>query len=420
MNISVETQAKNARAFSLLLPRSFQTRTGLFVLISTAVAGLLISQNSSNAAATWVIANVFGFTLQRSRFCFASAFRDLFLFGSGHTMKGIIVGIGVSTIGFAAIMSWIVPNANSGTLPSEAHILPVGISVIVGGILFGIGMVVAGGCVSGSLYRMAEGYVASWITIGGVILGLAGLTMTWNWWWDFTVSTEPKIWLPSSVNLGYTGAIAVTLIGLILLYLLVIYRENMAGIFNPHINTKAVPVQDFQTRVRSTIDPIFIRGWNVAVGGATLGLLGIVLYTIHKPLGVTGELMRASQLGLRWAGVDIPVLNGLSTLGGCTGILDETGLITHTFAITVGLLPGALIGALFAGEFRLRLPKNWKRYVQSLGGGLLMGYAAGLAIGCTVGAFFSAIPSLSLSGWIFGIALAIGAFTGTQVIKRIS
>jgi len=335
-------------------------------------------------------------------------------------MKGIIVGIGVSTIGFAAIMSWIVPNANSGTLPSEAHILPVGISVIVGGILFGIGMVVAGGCVSGSLYRMAEGYVASWITIGGVILGLAGLTMTWNWWWDFTVSTEPKIWLPSSVNLGYTGAIAVTLIGLILLYLLVIYRENMAGIFNPHINIKAVPVQDFQTRVRSTIDPIFKRGWNVAVGGATLGLLGIVLYTIHKPLGVTGELMRASQLGLRWAGVDIPVLNGLSTLGGCTGILDETGLITHTFAITVGLLPGALIGALFAGEFRLRLPKNWKRYVQSLGGGLLMGYAAGLAIGCTVGAFFSAIPSLSLSGWIFGIALAIGAFTGTQVIKRIS
>ena len=197
MNISVETQAKNARAFSLLLPRSFQTRTGLFVLISTAVAGLLISQNSSNAAATWVIANVFGFTLQRSRFCFASAFRDLFLFGSGHTMKGIIVGIGVSTIGFAANMSWIVPNANSGTLPSEAHILPVGISVIVGGILFGIGMVVAGGCVSGSLYRMAEGYVASWITIGGVILGLAGLTMTWNWCWDFTVTPEPKIWLPT-------------------------------------------------------------------------------------------------------------------------------------------------------------------------------------------------------------------------------
>ena len=266
MNIPVEKDASKARPLSLLVPRSMQTRMGFFVLISTALIGLFMSQNQSGAAAVWVVANVFGFTLQRSRFCFASAFRDLFLFGSGHNMKGIIVGIGVSTIGFAAIMSWIVPNTNSGTLPSEAHILPVGISVIVGGIIFGIGMVIAGGCVSGSLYRMAEGYVASWITIGGVILGLAALTMTWNWWWDFTISTEPKIWLPSSANLGYTGSIAVTLIGLILIYLLVIYRENAAGIFAPDIATKKRPPQDLQSRIRNTLDPVFKKGWNVALG----------------------------------------------------------------------------------------------------------------------------------------------------------
>jgi uncharacterized membrane protein YedE/YeeE len=137
------------------------------------------------------------------------------------------------------------------------------------------------------------------------------------------------------------------------------------------------------------------------------------------PLGVTGELMRASQLGLGWTGVDIPILDGLSTLGGCTGQSGEPGLLAHTFAITVGLLPGALIGALFAGEFKLRFPTQKRRYIQSIGGGVLMGYAAGLAVGCTIGAFFSAVPSLSLSGWVFGLALAAGAFTGTQVIKRI-
>jgi uncharacterized membrane protein YedE/YeeE len=49
----------------------------------------------------------------------------------------------------------------------------------------------------------------------------------------------------------------------------------------------------------------------------------------------------------------------------------------------------------------------------------MMGYASGLAVGCTIGAFFSAVPSLSLSGWVFGLAMAAGAFTGTQVIKRI-
>ena len=49
-----------------------------------------------------------------------------------------------------------------------------------------------------------------------------------------------------------------------------------------------------------------------------------------------------------------------------------------------------------------------------------MGYGAGIGIGCTIGAFFSAIPSLALSGWVFGLALLIGAGIGTQIIRRIA
>jgi len=48
-----------------------------------------------------------------------------------------------------------------------------------------------------------------------------------------------------------------------------------------------------------------------------------------------------------------------------------------------------------------------------------MGYSATLGIGCTIGAFFSAVSSLSLSGWVFGISLALGAFIGTKIIKII-
>jgi len=79
-----------------------------------------------------------------------------------------------------------------------------------------------------------------------------------------------------------------------------------------------------------------------------------------------------------------------------------------------------LVGALFASEFKLRFPRHAKRYVQALGGGIIMGYGAGLAIGCTVGAFFSSIPSLSISGWLFALALSGGAFLGVQAIKRIA
>ena len=61
-----------------------------------------------------------------------------------------------------------------------------------------------------------------------------------------------------------------------------------------------------------------------------------------------------------------------------------------------------------------------RRYVQSVAGGTLMGYGAGIAVGCTIGAFFSAIPSLGLSGWVFGVALLAGAGLGTQIIRRIA
>jgi uncharacterized membrane protein YedE/YeeE len=403
-----------------LLPQARQTFIGLAVVAATAIIAMLIAREDETVAAVWVVGSMFGFTLQRSRFCFASAFRDLFLFGSGQNMKGILVGIAVATLGFAAIMRWLVPNPDFGGLPGEAHVLPIGLSIVVGGLMFGFGMVIAGGCVSGSLYRMAEGYVASWVAIGGVIIGLGIMTHTWNWWWTNIISHEPKVWFPSSFGMGYANAVILTLVGLAVVYLAITWWETKNGVFTPNITRKVVPAMTFTARVRELIDPVFKRGWPVVIGGAVLGGLGVLLYLIHMPLGVTGELMRASHLGMGWIGLDAPVMEGLADLGGCTGRAGESGLLTHTFAITVGLLPGALAGALFAGEFRVRFPNKKIRYGQSLAGGVLMGYASGLALGCTIGAFFSAVPSLSLSGWVFGAALAGGAFAGTHVIKRLA
>ena len=86
--------------------------------------------------------------------------------------------------------------------------------------------------------------------------------------------------------------------------------------------------------------------------------------------------------------------------------------------LNVGIVAGAFTAALLAREFRPRVPRGPRRYVQSLGGGVVMGYGAGLGLGCTLGAFFSAIPSLALNGWIYVIALAVGAYAGTSLIRR--
>ena len=406
-----------------VLPLRVQWQRMAAVLTLVAAGGLALVMSATDAtlAVLWFLGMAAGFTLQRSRFCFASAFRDLFLFGSGRIMYGILVGLAVASTGFAIIMHGAVPFPTFGALPPEAHILPVGLTTVLGGLFFGFGMVLSGGCVSGSLYRMAEGYVGSWVAVGGIVIGLGLLSQTWNWWWQFVISSEPKIWLPSRLPLGYAGGLILTLAALLGAYLLLVWWEARSGVSTSDISRKEQPQDTVRQRLLAVWNAIFVRGWPPVVGGAMLGGIGVLMYMVHMPWGVTGELTRWANGSMSALGFPAPEALGLKDIGGCAARAStENGLFSHTFSVTVGLLPGALVGALFAGEFKLRFPRRTTRYVQSLGGGVLMGYGSGLAIGCTIGAFFSSIASLSVSGWLFALALGGGAFLGVQAIKRIS
>jgi uncharacterized membrane protein YedE/YeeE len=408
---------KRETSFGLPMPRQYIVAT--LVLVGSLVMAYAMSKTDPLLAPLWLLGMGAGFTLQRSRFCFASAFRDLFLFGSARTMKGIIIGLAVATAGFAILMYSEIPFPQFGALPAEANILPVGMSTIVGGGMFGLGMVLSGGCVSGSLYRMAEGYVASWVSIAGVVIGLGFLTQTWNWWWRNVVSNEPRIWLPGEFNLGFGGAVALTFVGLAAVFFLITWWEARNGLSMPDLGGEEELDETFSQKLSVIWKRVFIRGWSAPIGGAVLGGIAVLMYATHMPWGTTGELMRFSNLTMTTLNVPPPELLGLSDIGGCAGRSTESGLFGHTFAVTVGLLPGSLVAALFAKEFKVRFPRTPTRYFQALGGGVLMGYGSGLAIGCTIGAFFSSIPSLSVSGWLFGLAIAGGAAVGVQVIKRI-
>lgn len=418
MTLEATTAAAPARR-ALVVRR--HTWAGLAAMVGLVLLAVAMAQTSSELAPLWLLAAVAGFALQRSRLCFASAFRDVFLFGRSHVMRGILVGLAVGTIGFAIVMMGEVPFARMGALPREAHVLPAGLSTVVGGLLFGFGMVLAGGCVSGSLYRSAEGYVGSWVTIAGVIAGLGLLAHTWNWWWEVLISREPTVWLARS--LGYGAAVALTLAALFGVWLILLWWEGRSAlptVTREETDHSAVhesgPVSE---QIAAVWGRVFVRGWSPVAGGAVLGVVGVLMYVVHMPFGVTGELSRWGNRLMGGMGAAPPTQAGLADLGGCTGRAMETGLFTHTFTTTVGVLGGALVAALLSGEFKVRVPRRPRRYVQSMGGGLLMGYGAGLAIGCTIGAFFSAIPSLALSGWLFAVALLAGAFLGSRVIQRL-
>jgi uncharacterized membrane protein YedE/YeeE len=365
----------------------------------------------------WVFGLAFGFVLQRARFCFASAFRDLFLLGHGRNMKGVLAGLAVASIGFGLVMSRQVPMTFLGILPPSANVLPLGIHTALGGLLFGAGMVLAGGCVSGSLYRMGEGYVGSWVAFAGVMVGLLGSAYTWNWWWDHYIAASPRLWLPSW--LGHPGAIVVTLLALAAVYVGVLAMEHRAGMVLPRTPRKAEPADSVGGELRSLARTVFVDGWAIIPAGAVLGGLNVLLFTAQEPWGFTGEVSRWAVSAASAINLGPPPFEGVGDLPGCVFVPADGTILNHMLFLVVGMWVGSFAGALGAGEFKIRVPKRPARYVQSLGGGVLMGYGAGLAMGCTIGAFFSGIPSLALNGWVFAIFLGGGAWIGTQMIQRI-
>jgi len=385
---------------------------------TAALVVLLIAfEVDTQFARFWAFGLAFGFVLQRGRFCFASAFRDLFLLGHGRNMKAVLVGLAVASVGFAVVMARQVPITELGFLPSSANVLPVGAHTALGGTLFGVGMVLAGGCVSGSLYRMGEGYVASWVAFAGLMVGLLVSSYTWNWWWVTSMATAPRIWLPFS--LGHTGALVATLLALAGIFLVVLWVEHRAGVVVP----AARPMDESPASVADDLKAlgrrVFVRGWPVVVAGAVLGALNVLLFTAQEPWGFTGEVARWSRDLAGLVGAAPPPPMGIEDLPGCVMVASD-GLVNHMTFMVGGMWLGSLAGALGAGEFKVRIPAQRVRYAQSVGGGVLMGYGAGIAMGCTIGAFFSSIPSLAVNGWVFAAFLGLGAWIGTLLIRRIA
>ncbi|MHA1506022.1 MAG: YeeE/YedE thiosulfate transporter family protein [Candidatus Asgardarchaeia archaeon] len=174
--------------------------TLIFIIIGNTYVGLI------ELGIFLLFGIAYGIVLERSRFCFASSLRDLFITKNTRLARGVAIGILVATIGFSILMMSGIRNPK---------VLPVGLHTLIGGILFGFGMVLAGGCASGTLFRIGEGYVTLWFALMGTLTGMILLAATWPLLWNNYIQYQPKIWLVD--YLGWSGAIALT-ISLILIY----------------------------------------------------------------------------------------------------------------------------------------------------------------------------------------------------------
>src|SRR5919201_1135732 len=413
-------------ANALVRPRAAQLpwHSVLFVpAVSIGLAVLLLAQRvEPRLAIYWTLGLGVGLVLQRGRLCFAGAFRDLFLMRNGTMMRAIIVGLAIMAPVFALIEARAVPEPSFGAIAAGAHVAPLGLNLAVGGLLFGIGMVVAGGCVSGTLYRIGEGYLASWASLFGILLGLSLAAHTWNAWYVWTIESAPIGWLPTT--LGYGGAVVLTWLALGAAFVASLWWETRgndgAPPFVAPAGRRTPPPGPQGQHLEAMRASLLGKGWPPLVAVAALAGVNVAAFLVDTPLGVTGELAAWADRAAGLVGLAAPALLGVDALAGCNLAIGSAGVINATTLLDAGLVFGALVAALAAREFKVRVPRQKRRYVQSLAGGSLMGYGAGIGVGCTIGAFFSAIPSLGLSGWVFGLALLVGAGIGTRIIRRIA
>ncbi|MCE1251035.1 MAG: selenium metabolism membrane protein YedE/FdhT, partial [Comamonadaceae bacterium] len=112
----------------------------------------------------------FGLIIERAQVCFTSAFRDLWITGRTQMAKAIIAGMAVGTIGVYSYVQ----------LGLDPKIFWAGPNAVIGGLLFGFGIVLAGGCETGWMYRAVEGQVHFWIVGLGNVIGSTLLALVWD------------------------------------------------------------------------------------------------------------------------------------------------------------------------------------------------------------------------------------------------
>jgi uncharacterized protein len=350
---------------------------------------------------------LFGYIFQRSRFCFAAAFRDVFMIRNTILSRAVLLTVTLTMIGFA-----LVHFVKGEALPAGGIIYPVGLHTAVGGLIFGFGMVIAGNCVSGCLMRMGEGYLMQWLTFAGILLGSAIGAWHLGWWDWFAISWSPVIFLPDYI--GWFLALALNIFMALGFYYLACYYQ--AGWHK--IKIKLAWRNEAGSACKNLIKTIFSTSpLSYSAGAVGLAIANTMLfYFWGRPWAITGGITHfVGWLSMK-AGFSASEWYYFQKL-----MFDESKriFIEHPLIYLAGaMIVGSLFASLLSGEFRLRFPKSTKFSISALIGGFLLGYGSRVALGCNIGGFLGGVASLSLHGWFLGLFMLCGAYLGGKFFLR--
>ena len=197
---------------------SLQPLAGLIVIIIGLVIAFTFSEPILFGFA--LIGLLIGIVLQRSRWCIVRALREPFMTGDAEPAVAIIAGLLVGLLGFTVIK---IMGIGSETAMVAANFW---MPAIIGGVIFGFGMTIAGGCTVGSSWRAGEGHVKLWLALIGIIIA-APLTAEYikpAFMNMLPAGMKQSVFLPGYFT--YFGAVVIMLLILLLWYIFAKWNER--------------------------------------------------------------------------------------------------------------------------------------------------------------------------------------------------
>jgi uncharacterized membrane protein YedE/YeeE len=329
-----------------------------------------------------LIGAAFGFALQRGRFCVNSAFREV-LFQDYTMIRAYLLAVVVAMIGanFIEDMGWIQHAGETVALYRQGF---APFANIIGGFIFGMGIVLAGGCGSGILYRVGEGNLAYVLAVCGFFFGIA--LMRFGFLKPiFDALTNYQVFVgedqvPTLYNvIGINKWIIIAVIAVPILYFVF----------------QGKPFQKAK------------KGYSWSFVGILVGIIAVAAFWASgyftgraRGLSFTGPV-REFFLAVLFGDSRVPAAESASVLG-------ITMSWSAFYVLTVPI--GAFLSGKFMNEVKLKVPPA-DELLKVMFGGFIMGIGAQLGGGCNIGHSLTGVSTLAVSSWVANIFIILGNWT---------
>ena len=346
--------------------------------------------------AAFALAVVFGAVAQRTHFCTMGAVADIVNMGDWSRMRMWALAVGVAVVGFNTMVAlgWVEAGKSIYGGPRL-----IWLSNVLGGLLFGFGMVLASGCGSKTLVRIGGGSLKALVVFA--VLGLSAYATMRGLFGVWRVATVDAVSLTLPVGQDLPSLAA---------HAFGSSPRMMAHVLGLVVGGALIAWVLWRPEGRSA--EVGLAG--VAVGAVVLGVWwvsGRLGHLAEHPQTLEEAFLATNSGRMESLTFVAPIAY---TLDWWILFSDKSKTLTIAIVSTLGVVVGSLAMALATRSFRWEGFAGTEDTANHLVGAVLMGMGGVTAMGCTVGQGLSGLSTLALGSFLAVAGILAGAVLGLR------